>query len=387
MSDVDDSTSFTSSLATSASEPEDLFLGVEAYSFEKSKNYVKKHNVEEKRSNSKSNKNVMILQSDNPRCQVSKLKNVHEILAAREFDACSVLFNLGFGFRNANNNKEKLQILQRFKGSEGIIKKLERNEDCCTNRQNETKYMNKHYIEVKGVNKARDWLNFYHSDQSQSSPLNNEYKTNEINNTSKKSINRIGKIKTRFLKSRQSSFEIMPFLEEEDTTADNSVIANNRKLKRQHNVVVSNDVIDEGSFEEDCITNNIKISKILANSSLQSIHNNQCIEINDNSLESPTFRTSFKKTNENEEIIDNVLNDDDKDLIRRAVDKLQNTSCIHRKEITEYELDRLNSNSNNNNSKKTFKDTFLILHSNKYFKISRNKHVLLHLKSSGQKFN
>ena len=36
--------------------------------------------------------------------------------------------------------------------------------------------MNKHYIEVKGVNKARDWLNFYHSDQSQSSPLNNEYK-------------------------------------------------------------------------------------------------------------------------------------------------------------------------------------------------------------------
>ena len=50
MLDADDSTSFTSSLATSASEPEDFFLGVEAYSFENSKPYTKKEPVEQKKS-------------------------------------------------------------------------------------------------------------------------------------------------------------------------------------------------------------------------------------------------------------------------------------------------------------------------------------------------
>jgi len=49
MLDADDSTSFTSSLATSASEPEDLFLGVEAYSFKNSNTYIKKEPVEQKK--------------------------------------------------------------------------------------------------------------------------------------------------------------------------------------------------------------------------------------------------------------------------------------------------------------------------------------------------
>jgi len=310
------------------------------------------------------------------------LKNVQQILAAREFDACSVLFNLGFGFRNANNNKEKLQILQRFKGSEGIIKRLEKNEDCCTNQQNE--YMNKQYIEDKGVNKARDWLNFYHSDQSQSLVTNIENKINETNNN-KKSINRIGKMKSRFLKSRQSSFEIMPYLEEEEITTNSSVTASNRKLKRQHNVVVSNGVINEGSFEEDSNANT-KISKVLANSSVQSLHNSENVEIDNKSLNQPSLQASYKNINEDEEFSTNISSDD-KGLIRKAIDKLQNTSSVHRNEITDYENERMNSNTNNNNSKKIFKDSFLILHRKKYFKISKSNHMLLHLKSAGQKLN
>jgi len=382
MLDADDSTSFTSSLATSASEPEDLFLGVEAYSFKNSNTYIKKEPVEQKKSNWKNNKISIPLHPDNPRSQVLKLKNVQQILAAREFDACSVLFNLGFGFRNANNNKEKLQILQRFKGSEGIIKRLEKNEDCCTNQQNE--YMNKQYIEDKGVNKARDWLNFYHSDQSQSLVTNIENKINETNNN-KKSINRIGKMKSRFLKSRQSSFEIMPYLEEEEITTNSSVTASNRKLKRQHNVVVSNGVINEGSFEEDSNANT-KISKVLANSSVQSLHNSENVEIDNKSLNQPSLQASYKNINEDEEFSTNISSDD-KGLIRKAIDKLQNTSSVHRNEITDYENERMNSNTNNNNSKKIFKDSFLILHRKKYFKISKSNHMLLHLKSAGQKLN
>ena len=38
------------------------------------------------------------------------------------------------------------------------------------------------------------------------------------------------------------------------------ILASDRKLKRQHNVVVSNGVINEGSFEEDCNANSNKIS-------------------------------------------------------------------------------------------------------------------------------
>jgi len=384
MLDADDSTSFTSSLATSASEPEDFFLGVEAYSFENSKPYTKKEPVEQKKLNWKNNKISIPLQQDNPKSQVSKLKNIQQILAAREFDACSVLFNLGFGFRNANNNKEKLQILQRFKGSEGIIKRLEKNEDCCANQQNE--YVNKQYIEDKGVNKARDWLNFYHSDQSQSLVTNSENKTNETNGSNKKNINRIGKMKSRFLKSRQSSFEIMPYLEEEEISTNNSVTASDRKLKRQHNVVVSNGVINEGSFEEDCNANSNKVSKVLANNSVPSLHNTEDVEVDNKSHNQPNLQASYKNMNEDDEFSTDI-SIDDKSLIRKAIDKLQNTSCVHRNEFTDYEAERMNSNTNNNNSKKIFKDSFLFLHRKKYFKICKSNHVLLHLKSAGQKFN
>jgi len=244
--------------------------------------------------------------------------------------------------------------------------------------------MNKQYIEDKGVNKARDWLNFYHSDQSQSLVTNIENKINETNNN-KKSINRIGKMKSRFLKSRQSSFEIMPYLEEEEITTNSSVTASNRKLKRQHNVVVSNGVINEGSFEEDSNANT-KISKVLANSSVQSLHNSENVEIDNKSLNQPSLQASYKNINEDEEFSTNISSDD-KGLIRKAIDKLQNTSSVHRNEITDYENERMNSNTNNNNSKKIFKDSFLILHRKKYFKISKSNHMLLHLKSAGQKLN
>lgn len=118
--------SCTSSLGTSVSEVEDLFLGAEAHSFEKKKKLNKletlRNTVDQMRKLKNASNKILVLKQScsslgeaNSMCQlqVSALKSVQDVIAAREFDACTVLVNLGFGY--CNSNVERNEILRRFK--------------------------------------------------------------------------------------------------------------------------------------------------------------------------------------------------------------------------------------------------------------------------------
>jgi len=285
----EEESSCTSSLATTASEFEDLFLGVEAHSFERKKKSSKFSEHIRMVRNTASKVHIVRRQRNSDKCssqqmQVSALRSIQDVIAAREFDACSLLRGLGFGY--SNTNEERNQILKRFKGSEKLIKKSS-NPSAEQQQQQQQQQQQRQIIDtgnnkkqqrqqlqqqqgggggaegrtssstfttgdlasssydVKGIYKTRDWLNHITIDHNQATmPPADQTSAADVNSgkqptTSSSSSNnptlrkspggslgspssglhRIAKMRSRFSKSRQSSFEIMPGLEEEEAAA------------------------------------------------------------------------------------------------------------------------------------------------------------------------
>nr|CAB3263047.1 uncharacterized protein LOC100187085 [Phallusia mammillata] len=239
----DDSTSCTSSLATSLSEdPDDLYLGAEANSFDfgltRKEERLRDDNILDKKGRGVGNKLIICrerytsFESITTSHTYSSIDSVTDLINARECDASEILLNLGFATQDVERNR--IDILSRFNypsfaGTEDTVveaRSPEKPEEIpSANLQNTVDI-------TESIHKAQEWLAYRTGQQSsedgnnnQGNNLNNKVVQGHLNTTAaslkRGTVPRLNKLRKKFSKSRQSSFELLlPNLKEEDAPAE-----------------------------------------------------------------------------------------------------------------------------------------------------------------------
>ncbi|CAK8674485.1 unnamed protein product [Clavelina lepadiformis] len=232
----DDSTSCTSSLATTISvseDADDLHLGAEANSFvggrHKDEDALSRSSPSEKPKKSRASQLVVMKQlySSFESCDTnrtySSISGVGDLLAAREYNANEVLFNLGFA--SHTDEDDRRSILSRFKPSPLLSAEDNKYLDEPLPKGHKENHANPDLKD--SINKAEEWLAQHHEQQNGSEPQSTDVRTlaSKASAASEQTsaINkragpqRANKLRRRFSKSRQSSFELLlPKLKEED---------------------------------------------------------------------------------------------------------------------------------------------------------------------------